>query len=391
MNKQNEVIIIGETDDEENAKLIFDIDDVKSKDISNHRKHIYWIDALRVFSSYMVVLVHCCFYGRLDYTVFSKNWYGARFWNAICRPCVPLFVMISGVLFLDPKRNISISKIYKKYIFSIAKTLLFWNIIYVTIDKFAIMGINKEYTYDKDLLFAVYKDFVGGRFHLWYLYMCIGLYALTPFVRHLCKEEMLMKYFLVISVILVQLIPFLLAFAKNCYPSRYFDELDVVLEKFKMSMVGGYTSIYILGYYLNSLTISKPKLYIIYFVGGANSLLTYLLQIIFSKKYKNEIKHFDDYFRINIVLPSIAIFLFFKYPLHHLIENRGKFFKTTLKRLSGYTMGIYVLHICWIDLLFEFRIKYYNKNQFFFTSYPCLISMDSLCRHHLLYEKDSNY
>ncbi|OUM63071.1 hypothetical protein PIROE2DRAFT_10485 [Piromyces sp. E2] len=83
---------------EENYKSSEAPDNSKSKDHFSHSgKHQYWIDATRIFASYMVVLVHACYYSLTknpedDYTF---NWYSSRFWNSINRPCVPLFVMVS--------------------------------------------------------------------------------------------------------------------------------------------------------------------------------------------------------------------------------------------------------------------------------------------------------
>jgi len=371
--------------DDENLNLINKANEKKKPNIIVNQdvkmpkeKHIYWIDALRILSSYMVILVHCCHVGLKENKIFNHNWYGSRFWNAICRPCVPLFIMISGVLFLDPNRNITISKIYKKYILSITKSLIFWNIIYVTVDKFLILGIKTKYKLDEGLVFSVYKEFFEGRYHIWYLYMCIGLYALTPFVRQICKDETIMKYFLVASLLIIQVIPFLIHVAKNCFHNRYIDVLEEVCGQLKMSMVGGYTSLFILGYYLNKLEIhSKLKFGLIFLVGVISSLATYILQLVFSRKYKKEIKDFEDYLCINVTLATIAIFIFFKYPLNYVLEkyilSKGEYFKSLLKKVSGLTMGIYVVHICWLDLFYELNVLYYNKSQFLYLPIHALL------------------
>ncbi|KAG4087964.1 acyltransferase family-domain-containing protein [Neocallimastix lanati (nom. inval.)] len=379
MDNENSIINVDALDDEK-LKLLNEADEIKSQTIHIHnKKHVYWIDALRILSSYMVILVHCCHYGLKGDKFLSNNWYGSRFWNALCRPCVPHFIMISGVLFLDPNRKITISKMYKKYIFSIVKSLLFWNVIYVTVDKFVIIGIRKRYKWDRKLIFSVYEEFLEGRYHLWYLYMCIGLYVLTPFVRQLCKDEKIMKYFLVISLLIIQVISFLICLARNCHKSWYINVLEVVLGKFKLSMIEGYTSLFILGYYFNSHEIqSKLKFFFIFLVGVISSLSTYILQLIFSRKYKKEIKDFEDYLCINVTLASIAIFVFFKYPVHYILESYifsyAKFIKVILKKISGLTMGIYVVHICWLDLFYELNVRYYNMNQLLFLPVHALLT-----------------
>lgn len=59
-----------------------------------------WIDVLRIAACAMVVLSHCCdgFVAQFDTD------HGAFLWGAgigsLVRSCVPLFVMMSGVLLL---------------------------------------------------------------------------------------------------------------------------------------------------------------------------------------------------------------------------------------------------------------------------------------------------
>ena len=66
--------------------------------------HDFNTDVMRLIASFFVVMIHLS----------SNNGAVGLMFNSISRFSVPVFVMISGALFLN--RNISIKTLYKKYI-----------------------------------------------------------------------------------------------------------------------------------------------------------------------------------------------------------------------------------------------------------------------------------
>ena len=151
----------------------------------NKRENIGWIDLLRVTACFLVVFAHCCdpFVARFD-TDRPTFLQGCALGSAV-RCCVPLFVMMTGVL-LFPVRN-GMSEFYKKRIGRIVVPLIFWSVmlpvlyfIYLnyitttdnpTIDMSAFtleMTITKIWTF----IFNFNYDTTP----LWYLYMLVGLY-----------------------------------------------------------------------------------------------------------------------------------------------------------------------------------------------------------------------
>ena len=122
----------------------------------------------------------------------AQNWsagviseYGAVFgiYSAVTWHAVPVFVMISGSLFLS--REITIKELYRKYIFRIAAAFVFWSAVY------AVRSYLKEGS-----LFSAWDLFVAGNYHLWFLPMIIGLYMIVPFMKVIAESEVLTKYFL---------------------------------------------------------------------------------------------------------------------------------------------------------------------------------------------------
>jgi len=85
----------------------------EKKDISNwHGNRIYYLDYLRLFAAIAVIILHTVDteFGSTKVTVFKWQYLNAC--DGLVRWCVPVFVMISGALFLE--RQIDIKKIYSK-------------------------------------------------------------------------------------------------------------------------------------------------------------------------------------------------------------------------------------------------------------------------------------
>lgn len=94
--------------------------EIKKKD------NIGWIDLLRIIACFLVVFSHCCdpFVAQFDNdrtSFLTGVWMGS-----LVRPCVPLFVMMTGVLLFPIRMNLG--DFYKKRIGRILVPLVFWSL-----------------------------------------------------------------------------------------------------------------------------------------------------------------------------------------------------------------------------------------------------------------------
>lgn len=80
----------------------------------NPSGRIVWLDVLRLLAVFMVVCIHSA--DPFNVTPEARSNPEYNFWGSIygsfLRPCVPLFVMITGVLLLPVK--MSLEAFYKK-------------------------------------------------------------------------------------------------------------------------------------------------------------------------------------------------------------------------------------------------------------------------------------
>lgn len=89
---------------------------------------------------------------------------------------VPVFVMISGALFLNSAKEIGFSLLLRKYVKRIAFALLIFGLP---------MCIIETYFSNTGGVINSIIHFIKGKSwaHMWYLYMLIGLYLITPIIK----------------------------------------------------------------------------------------------------------------------------------------------------------------------------------------------------------------
>ena len=68
-------------------------------------ERLYYLDFLRVVATFFVILIHVSCQNWSN-PLGSFSWQVANFYDGISRFSVPIFVMISGVLFLNTKKNL---------------------------------------------------------------------------------------------------------------------------------------------------------------------------------------------------------------------------------------------------------------------------------------------
>src|ERR1700709_417019 len=73
------------------------------------RSSLAWMDLLRIGAIVAVVVIHAISTATKSSGTgwHSAWWWTANFLNSACLWCVPVFVMVSGALLLDPARRVA--------------------------------------------------------------------------------------------------------------------------------------------------------------------------------------------------------------------------------------------------------------------------------------------
>lgn len=139
-----------------------------------------WGDYIRVFGTLVVICQHVAHRTTLFDTadVSSFNWWSIMSLEAACRWAVPVFVMLSGALLLDPTRAESPSSFYRRRFLRIGVPLVVWSLFY-TLPRVAAHGFSSE------AMAEVGARLAHGRpaYHMYFLFVIAGLYMLTPYLR----------------------------------------------------------------------------------------------------------------------------------------------------------------------------------------------------------------
>ncbi|ORX42660.1 hypothetical protein BCR36DRAFT_587101 [Piromyces finnis] len=322
------------------------VENFKNKE-SQKPTRLYWVDCLRVFSSYLVVFIHCCnilLKPKINYKSFN-----GRILIAFCafaRPCVPLFIMISGMLFLDPKKKMTLEMIFKKYIPRIFKCYLFWTLYYGIFDKYILKYDDKHYTFNKDLIIEIIKVcIIRGGGHLWYLNFTIGIYLTTPLYRPIVKDRTLGWYLVALCCIVAQIVPtvyqfFIIVFGIDL------DVFQKYVENLVLYTAGNYLGYYVIGYMVASHEFSKKRyIYLSYLIGLIGSVLSIAFRFISCYHYNKNVHNLSKYYNFNVCMAAYGFFVFFKYAVNDWVSKRGQGFLRILKVFSDYSMGVYLIHL----------------------------------------------
>ncbi|MFA9189946.1 acyltransferase family protein [Flavobacterium sp. FZUC8N2.13] len=312
---------------------------------------------LRALATFSVVVLHVSFPLLCEYGVTKNNdWQIGNFFDSAVRFCVPIFLMLTGALLLA--KPIEIESFFKKRFLKILLPFLFWSSIYV------VYGLNLKYDKGEILNFLesfkfVYLQFKdGASYHLWYIYMLIGLYLFFPILNKwvLNSEEKEIRYFIIFW--------FFVMLVKQPYLCKFIPAID-------LTYFSGYIDYLVLGYYLAfKFNYKKIKLLsvLIYVVGFGFTFLGTAFKTIHQG---NVYTIFYDYLSPNVIIEAIGVFLFFKS-----FSFQNTKLESLIDIVSKHSYGIYLSHVLMLTILYKLGITYSFINPFIaipLTSILCMI------------------
>ena len=141
-----------------------------------------YIEYLRVISMLAVVMIHICTTAMTDFSDGVGTYKGAIFVSVtnLLHFAVPVFFMISGALLLNPKKEMTLEKLLKKYLLKYACVILIFCWAFAWL----------EIVFDRrDVRLAYFSqsflDMLQGKTwaHMWYMYALLGVMLILPLLR----------------------------------------------------------------------------------------------------------------------------------------------------------------------------------------------------------------
>jgi len=158
---------------------------------NSNNDRIISFDYLRVLSTLAVIVLHVAVQNWRETDVNGYAWQTFNFFDGISRWAVPIFIMISGVLFLN--REVSLKKIFSKYILRMVVAYVFWSFFYMI--------------FEEGTKFEKLNIFLQGHYHMWFILMIIGLYMLLPIIKPITENKRRTVYLLLYHCFLLSSSP----------------------------------------------------------------------------------------------------------------------------------------------------------------------------------------
>lgn len=300
---------------------------------------IMYLEYMRVISIFLVIFHHIGRQGFDSASLPEGHWMVYNVWLS-SRWGIGTFVMISGILFLG--RDIDIKTILKKYVSHIIIAFVVWKIIYALYESMGEVNMGERF----------FQEFINGPFHFWYMPMIAGIYICIPIFRHIVKDEKILKYYLVVSVIFQFVIPeikiLMIDFLPDCVIRRLLIGTTNDISTMMMDLVFGYGFYFVFGYFIHNSVISKKQEVWIYILGLVGYFSTLILRAL------TDNADYYDFFTVNILLETIAAYTFIR--LH--ISGFPKIPKLDdiVIMFSKWSFGAYLVHL----LVISVECEYFN-------------------------------
>ena len=305
---------------------------------SNQR--VIYLDLLRVVATFAVILLHVSA-GDFLYLSFSGDWYIALVYDSLVRWSVPVFVMISGVLFLNPNKEITYQDILKKRVFRLLLAYVFWTLLYV-LNGFIMTDFDNF-----SILHLLRRSIAAPCVHLWFLPMLMGVYLLIPMLRKIAQDIRLLRYALIIWIVFVFVSFF--QFVEAFKLVKHFYSL------FRMNSIVGYSGYFLLGYFLSRQYFSKRQRIWMYFFGITGALVTIFGTICVSVSIGEANERYFSNLSLQVAAMATALFVLVKELAPKCGIHALKFIDFVRKDL----FGIYLTHMLWVPVLNTETFRHY--------------------------------
>ena len=322
------------------------------------QKKLYWIDKLRCLSILLVILVHSIEEGiySLDLKSVIAMPLHYRLFPFICftvgRIGVPIFLLITGYLFLDRFFNEGDSKkFWKSNWMHLILCTQFWFLLY---DIFLIYCQRVSLTF-YDILQDIFFLNKVQMSHVWYMPVIIGLYAFIPFVAnaiHVLKTWKNHNLFLIpifFFIIVLFFYPTISVIIKNTEPNS-----RVLTNQINAGYSGGIYGLYLIfGWLIKDGLLRQIKSIWLIVIFVVSCIVAVWIQIW---SYQNGIGYNIWYDSPMLLVSSMSIFELFSRTKN----NENKF--TTF--LSGNAFGIYLIHFPIKLILLDYVLDLQYKKEF---------------------------
>lgn len=283
---------------------------------------------LKVLGSIGVIMVHCSIERAATVTTDQLGWWLADIGNAAGRFGSAIFVMVGGAVLLARASEDRPWSFVSDRLLRLAPIVLFWSAFYL---------LWRQWRWGDLTPAIVAKDLLLGMpwYHLWFVFMLIGLYPMIPLMRLLVRDPRYrpLQYY---ALALCALLTWLVAAAQTLQQTMHASFLGLS-PLFVVYFIGGYLM------HRDRPQVPAARLWLVAL--GSIAAMAVLVALLypqlgnwaFTLIYSNRAPF--------AMLLTFCLFIgVFRLPVDQCLVRWAT-------PLGGVTLGIYAIHPFWIDTL----------------------------------------
>jgi surface polysaccharide O-acyltransferase-like enzyme len=256
----------------------------------------------------------------------TMDWHLANLIDSATRWCVPVFVMLSGALLLDPRKHSSPHAFWTRRSSRLLPALIVWSAVY--------LAWRALYWKEPLSLGVISHDLVAGRpyIHLYFLFLIAGLYLITPFLARAIG-----------SLSLEHLRQVILIMAALAVAANLFD----FLASSAFTLFVPYLAYYLAGWYCARALAPRSSTAYAMAVVAAVAIITGLTALLVSARGFEDrwAFYFYEDFSPAVIVMAVGIFLLILHvPIPQKVEALAQY-------VAPWTLGVYIAHPIVVELL----------------------------------------
>ncbi len=286
------------------------------------------LDAVKFFAIIGVLFIHSCNY---FYPINSAAWTTNIFLSSVLRCAVPLFLMCSGALLLNPKKQITFKSLFTKYLLRLVIAMFFWAAFYKVFDLY----FQNNLSYQSLVKAAKEVLKFDHKFHMYYMHIIILVYVLLPvtkvLVNNMNKKELL--YTLMVWFLTGIIIPTFISL-------NFLMPFEHIYNLYSVKMAYAAAGYCILGYFLKTY---RQNNFFYTVCAAAGFLIIFSGTVLCSLKYNFLYTEFFNGFSLGVFLSAVGIF--------GILNNVKSFgiFNGLITYISKASFCIYLVHVAFLN------------------------------------------
>ncbi len=299
------------------------------------------VDLIRTVGILLVVMLHVSneYYAAIYPTQLESAlyWWTATIYKFLTLSCVPIFVMLSGALLLQPsKLNEPIKVFLKKRANRIGWAYAFWSAVYLA---WGFFTRQVSVTFLNVIQGVIIGLFTGPYYHFWFIYLITGLYLVTPILRAVVayRHRTLLRYLIILWFLAVGVVPILQLLTGYALNTSLF-------------VFGGWIGYFVLGTFLQKVQVRSSILYGMFLLGliwtvASTWFMNFLFQSLDQEYF------FFDYLTANIIVASVSLFMILSKFKSDWPGSNHPHISRFVQAISCNTLPIFLFHIIILESL----------------------------------------